>query len=247
MGYPDDSYDELGERFDDLNEALQQLSDVLDEYDELTVVLQHLVETAVRIVPDADLAGVTLLNEGTAPETVAANHPNVREVDAAQYAGNRGPGLVAAREGRSVVADVDEVRALWPELEEPAARVGVKSFIAFPLSLSDETQGSFNLYSSDPQGFRSLDESLLEVFTTAAVTALLQAERHRRAVRSIRNLQQALTSRADIDHAIGVVMALHSISSQEAFDRLVGKSQESNVKLRVVARQLLDKVTNGSD
>jgi len=239
-----DEIDSLDERFDDLNAALQELSDVLDEYDDLVVVLQHLVDSVVRIVPDADLAGITLLTDGTA-ETVAANHPHVRDVDAVQYSGDRGPCLAAAREGRPVIADMEQVRAAWPELVEPAARIGIKSFIALPLVLSDETHGSFNLYSNDPQGFQSLDESILEVFTTAAVTALLQAERHRRAVRSIRNLQAALTSRADIDHAIGVVMALHGVSSQDAFDRLVRTSQESNVKLRAVAHQLLDKVTGG--
>lgn len=237
----DGAFAGLGDRFDDLTEALQDLSGVLDEYDDLAVALEHIAESAVRIVPGADLAGVTLLSDGT-PTTVAATHPRVRDVDEAEYASGAGPCLAAARDGRTVVADVDEVRSTWPDLEEPAARVGIKSFIAVPLVLSDRVRGSFNLYSSDPQGFQSLDESLLEVFTTAAVTALLQAERHRRALQSIRNLQAALTSRADIDHAIGVVMALHGVSAEQAFERLVRQSQESNVKLRSVAHQLLDRI-----
>ncbi|MBM4653808.1 ANTAR domain-containing protein, partial [Rhodococcus hoagii] len=39
-----------------------------------------------------------------------------------------------------------------------------------------------------------------------------------------------------------VVMALHGLSAAEAFERLVSTSQDTNVKVRTVARQLLDKV-----
>ena len=237
----DDTLDALSKRFDEITEALQDLSGVLDEYEDLSTVLQNVVEGAVRIVPGAEMAGVTLLSDESA-ETVAATHPRVRRMDAAQYANDSGPCLTAARDGRSVVADVDQVRSIWPNLEEAAAELGMKSFIALPLVLSDRIQGSFNLYSSDPRGFQSLDEALVEVFTTAAVTALQQAERHRRALNSIRNLQAALTSRADIDRAVGIVMALHGISASDAFDLLVSRSQEANVKLKVVAKQLLDRV-----
>ncbi|BCN54345.1 GAF and ANTAR domain-containing protein [Prescottella equi] len=237
----DDATDTLSERFDEITGALQDLSDVLDEYEDLATVLEHVVEGAVRIVPGADMAGVTLVSDESA-KTVAATHPRVREVDQVQYANDGGPCLTASRDGRSVVVDVDQVRSRWPALEASAADLGIKSFIALPLMLSDRIHGSFNLYSSDPRGFQSLDESLLELFTTAAVTALQQAERHRRALASIRNLQTALTSRAEIDQAIGVVMALHGLPAAEAFDRLVSTSQDTNVKVRTVARQLLDKV-----
>ncbi|MBM4589808.1 ANTAR domain-containing protein [Rhodococcus hoagii] len=237
----DDTTDTLSERFDEITGALQDLSDVLDEYEDLATVLEHVVEGAVRIVPGADMAGVTLVSDESA-KTVAATHPRVREVDQVQYMNDGGPCLTASRDGRSVVVDVDQVRSRWPALEASAADLGIKSFIALPLMLSDRIHGSFNLYSSDPRGFQSLDESLLELFTTAAVTALQQAERHRRALASIRNLQTALTSRAEIDQAIGVVMALHGLTAAEAFDRLVCMSQDTNVKVRTVARQLLDKV-----
>ncbi len=110
------------------------------------------------------MAGVTLVSDESA-KTVAATHPRVREVDQVQYANDGGPCLTASRDGRSVVVDVDQVRSRWPALEASAADLGIKSFIALPLMLSDRIHGSFNLYSSDPRGFQSLDESLLELFT----------------------------------------------------------------------------------
>ena len=102
--------------------------------------------------------------------------------------------------------------------------------------------GSFNLYSSDDDGFRTLDESLLEAFTTAAMVALRQTQRYDGARRSVRALEAALKSRASIDHAIGVLMALHGIDPEAAFDLMVKTSQQSNTKLRDVAQQLLAKI-----
>lgn len=52
-------------------------------------------------------------------------------------------------------------------------------------------------------------------------------------------LQHALTSRAAIDQAIGIALAEHAGTPEEAFQRLVRISQESNVKLRDVARALV--------
>ncbi len=130
----DDATDTLSERFDEITGALQDLSDVLDEYEDLATVLEHVVEGAVRIVPGADMAGVTLVSDESA-KTVAATHPRVREVDQVQYANDGGPCLTASRDGRSVVVDVDQVRSRWPALEASAADLGIKSFIALPFAL----------------------------------------------------------------------------------------------------------------
>jgi AmiR/NasT family two-component response regulator len=56
-------------------------------------------------------------------------------------------------------------------------------------------------------------------------------------------LRTALTSRAVIDQAKGILMALHSIQSHDAFDLLVKASQEQNRKLRDVAANFVAEVT----
>lgn len=57
---------------------------------------------------------------------------------------------------------------------------------------------------------------------------------------------QALTSRAAIEQAKGVVMAVFGVSADRAFDVLRWRSQEANVKLRDLATQLLHEVENTS-
>jgi PAS domain S-box-containing protein len=46
-------------------------------------------------------------------------------------------------------------------------------------------------------------------------------------------------SRAVIEQAKGVLIAAHGISADEAFDRLVRRSQEANIKLKDIASQVL--------
>ena len=55
----------------------------------------------------------------------------------------------------------------------------------------------------------------------------------------VQQLRYALTSRATIEQAKGILMADHHCTPDEAFDLLVALSQDSNVPLRDVARALV--------
>ncbi|NYD40923.1 ANTAR domain-containing protein [Nocardioides panaciterrulae] len=55
----------------------------------------------------------------------------------------------------------------------------------------------------------------------------------------IDQLREALTSRAVIDQAKGIVMARHGCDADEAFSRLVRMSNDSNVRVVEVARALV--------
>ena len=57
-------------------------------------------------------------------------------------------------------------------------------------------------------------------------------------------LRSALTSRATIDQAKGILMAEHGCSPEEAFSRLVKMSQDTNVRLRDVARAIVYQATD---
>jgi two-component system, response regulator / RNA-binding antiterminator len=62
------------------------------------------------------------------------------------------------------------------------------------------------------------------------------------AVREARQLREALTSRATIDQAKGILMAQRGIDAEEAFRVLARLSNESNVRLAEVARALVYQV-----
>ena len=55
-----------------------------------------------------------------------------------------------------------------------------------------------------------------------------------------KQLQGALSTRAVIDQAIGIIRARAGVGPEVAFDRLVRMSQAENVKLYVVAERLVE-------
>ncbi|MEV6625073.1 ANTAR domain-containing protein [Amycolatopsis sp. NPDC051106] len=82
-------------------------------------------------------------------------------------------------------------------------------------------------------------------YTVAATgdgAALRSARRYTAAQETIEQLRTALSSRAVIDQAKGILMALHRISADDAFGRLVEQSQNTNLKLRDVAEQFVTDV-----
>lgn len=56
-------------------------------------------------------------------------------------------------------------------------------------------------------------------------------------------MREALASRAAIDQALGVIMAQERCTSAQAFDVLRSASQNRNVKLRDVAREVVSSVS----
>ncbi|WP_237047672.1 ANTAR domain-containing protein [Lentzea guizhouensis] len=83
----------------------------------------------------------------------------------------------------------------------------------------------------------------MRLFTTAASAAIANAHRWQRARDHIKHLEAALLSRGAIDQAKGVLMAVHTCTADDAFAMLVQRSQQENVKLRDIAKNLLDEVT----
>ena len=63
----------------------------------------------------------------------------------------------------------------------------------------------------------------------------------------IDQLREALSSRATIDQAKGIVMARHGVDADEAFQRLVKMSNDSNVRVADVAAALVYTATGGPD
>ncbi|MEU4445231.1 ANTAR domain-containing protein [Actinosynnema sp. NPDC050801] len=116
-----------------------------------------------------------------------------------------------------------------------------------PLHVDEARSGSLNLYGTGERGFGELDAAILELCTTAAEAALLNARRYLRARRQAAELGQALTTRAVIDQAKGTLMAVHEITADEAFAMPAERSQRENVKLRDLAQRFVtDIIGSGS-
>lgn len=235
------------DRLDEATAALTMLRDGFSGGEPLDEVLQRLAETATRAIQDADAVTVTVNPQQ--PRTAAASDTALVEIDEKQYGANRGPCLEAARTLQAVRAVVGDNKNAWPEFETAAEQHGVRAYLSVPIVLpasdhSDATHmGSLNIYSYTATAFDPFDEGLMRLFTTAASAAIDNAHRWQRSREQIAQLETALVSRAVIEQAKGVLMAVHSCTADEAFAMLVQQSQHKNVKLRDVAKDLLDSVS----
>ncbi|MEV7045342.1 GAF and ANTAR domain-containing protein [Amycolatopsis sp. NPDC051061] len=232
-------------RVDDVTAALDRLAGAFQEEEELAVVLQRVCRQVVHAVADAEIASITLLRDGD-PYTATATGDRAHRIDQAQYAAGRGPCLEAARTGELQRVEVADAAQRWPEFAAAAREAAVVGHLSAPLFVDHQYHGSLNLYDTGGNRFGALDAALLELYTSAAEAALRSTRRHQAARETMRQLRTALTSRAVIDQAKGILMALHCIPSGEAFEMLVKASQEQNVKLREVAQDFVTAATAAS-
>lgn len=223
-------------------QALQDLYRVLNPADHhLETHLHCLCEHAVELIDDADMAGVTVLDEEGNASSATWTSGSVAEIDQLQYRSWEGPCIEAAESAKIVVADRNVAMERWPGFAAAAASYGVGSYLSIPLPPLEPgvRAGAVNVYGSSPDGFARSEVALLNLFTTAAGYAISSAERYRSAHQIVVQLEDALASRAVIDQAKGVLIAVHGVDADAAFAMLVDKSQRSNTKLRVVAEELL--------
>jgi hypothetical protein len=227
---------------DEVTGALASLTATLATEDDFAVLLHQMCAQVVHAVPGVDEATITLLTDHQ-PATVASTGDVVTGLDHDQYAAGHGPCLEAADSGKLVRVSISEAAGTWPDFARDAAAAGFGSFLSAPLVITEEYGGGVNCYSRQDGGFAELDEKLLDLYTSAATPALRVYSRYQQARDTVEHLRTALTSRAVIDQAKGILMAVRQISADDAFTLLVEQSQRENRKLRDLAVQLVSQAT----
>jgi len=150
-----------------------------------------------------------------------------------------GPALRAMRSSELTSMSYDEVVWQWPTLATTARGIG--AFLVAPLSGMPTPVGSVNIYSGSEFGLDTDTDTrdflaVLEEYVNRGMAdyAALHA-----ADQLAVNLREAICSRAPIEQAKGILMAVHQISEDEAFQMLRTESQNHNTKLHDVARSFV--------
>jgi len=118
--------------------------------------------------------------------------------------------------------------------------LGVHSVLSLPLITPGGVVGAMNVYAHPPNAFDEHAAVIGELFAVPAAIAVQNAQVLAQTKRLANQLQAALTSRAVIDQALGILMSRTGSTSDQAFDRLRDRSQADNVKLRDVAQRVVD-------
>ncbi len=222
-----------------LEQELSELAGMLLTNETLELMLGHVAHIAVRAIPACGAAGVTLF-EHDQLTTAAASGPLVQRIDEHQYASDEGPCLESLRTGEVRRSPSLQAETRWPKFRGPAVDDGVVSCLSLPLVIGNHgTGGVLNLYSEN-QPFEETDEQIGRRFMGPASVAVANARAFAKAQAVIDQLQEALQSRDVIGQAKGIIQAREGCGPDEAFERLRDISQYRNIKLRDLAKAVVE-------
>ncbi|MFI8567042.1 ANTAR domain-containing protein [Rhodococcus sp. NPDC078407] len=234
---------DMSARIGEYADALDAVKVMLLQGRELSVILQAVCTEVVSAVAGADMAGITVLEEcGRHPETTASTDPRVHDVDADQYRADEGPCLEAARTRTMVRVRVSEAADRWPTFASNVADIGIASYLSAPLTVDNKHLGALNIYSYSDHGFSDVDEALVRLFVTAIEAAVWISRRATSAEDEVEGLTTAMKTRAAIEQAKGVIMALRGCTADEAFAIMATQSQQRNIKVADIAASIIESV-----
>ncbi|MFF3492150.1 GAF and ANTAR domain-containing protein [Streptomyces sp. NPDC002795] len=223
----------------DLGRFAQQMASMARDLlaqDSVDSTLQRITATATELVDGCDAAGILILHD-TKVETLAATHRMVTDSDQMQQQLGEGPCFDAAHDARGEhvfrIADLTNDYQRWPAYAPRARELGVGSMMGFLLFTDDEDLGALNFYSREPGAFTQDSELAGLLLASHAAVAFSSARTHAQ-------MEHAVATRHVIGEAMGILMGRHHITEDQAFDVLRRYSQESNTKLREVARQVCE-------
>jgi hypothetical protein len=198
-------------------------------------ILNAICQTAVDVIPGADHACISTLVGDEQLRTQAANDDIARQMDRLESEAHEGPCVDSILED-SVQHDSDISNGTkWPKLAElTLERTPVRGMIGYQLVNGLGSRAAFNVF-SDTAGALTRDSvDVGAVLAAFASVSLAAAERQTTA----ENLRKGLESNREIGKAIGLLMAAHEVSDEEAFQILKSASSRTNTKLASLANQI---------
>jgi GAF domain-containing protein len=194
--------------------------------------LESLAASAVANIPGVDFASVTLYGVDETLRTVAATDPLAEQTDAIQYDLREGPCYAAVTHERLVLVNDVASSGDFPRYGVKAAALGVGSQAAIQLVHHGDRAG-LNLYARQRQAFDRSTVQFAELFASQAAALLDYAVQ-------VEQLSEALHTRTDIGTAVGILMERYDIDRNQAFAFLLRNSNDRNIKLRVLAQDVMD-------
>jgi hypothetical protein len=208
---------------------------------DLGQVYQAIVDAAPRLVDGCNRASIMLRHRGRF-ETVAASDEVARTIDGYERELGEGP-CVDAIADATAFHDTDlSDGSPWPRLTERVlALTPVRGMAGFRLRVSDDVTGALNLFSNTAGALTETSVHQGMVLASFAAVALMGSEQRETA----ESLRAGLQSNREIGKALGLMMAFHKITDEQAFLMLRRTSQDLNIKLSEVARRVVEHHNKG--
>ena len=217
---------------DDIVDVARRLADALTPAD-LDTTLRQITAAAVEVLPEVQYASITIKRSDGRLETAAQTDDLLLPLDAAQYELREGPCYYAAVDSVHITSPDLAADSRFPKYAAIAVAAGIHAQAGLQLFDNRDSQGALNLYSEKLGAFADLG-GVGALFAHQSAMAIDYA-------REIESVRQAVVSRGVIGQAVGIVMERFRLDDARAFGFLVRMSQEQNIKVRVLAEELVAK------
>ncbi|CQD21220.1 GAF and ANTAR domain-containing protein [Mycobacterium europaeum] len=219
-----------GTVFAALAEIIYQGSDAGQMYAAICVA-------ATLVVPGCDHASL-LVRDGDRYVTVGASDRLAQRVDELERRSGDGPCIDAIEEETPQIEPDLTTPSLWPKLAKIlVAETPVRGAMGFRLLVDKRKGAALNLFSDAANVFDAESAgrgALLAAFASVAINAVAKGE-------DATSLRRGLLSNREIGKAVGMLMLLHDMTEEQAFDLLRRHSQALNIKLADVAREVIER------
>lgn len=211
------------------SEELGLLSSVVHDSDGVAETAEAVVEFALKAV-GCTAAVIAVDQRNGKLGAVAVSNLAAREL----IDGQRDPGPVreAYGDGNAVLINDTRTDQRWPDWSATAERLGYRSLIVVRLTLGENPVGGLILCHDDPAAFDRDDAAVAHIVARHASIALATARKQE-------SLAEAVDARKLVGQAMGILMERYQIGDEQAFAILRRYSQDTNVKLREIARELV--------
>jgi ANTAR domain/GAF domain len=222
-----------------IDQSAKSLADLRLEGQTIDSIVGTIGRLAVESLKGWDAAATSLVT-GDEVATYGCTDDRINPVDQAQYDAGRGPCVDAIKTGEIQYFDGDSVQPSWRQFAETAADHNVYSVFSFPMRLDEDVIGAINLYSKERDALRPGHREEGSLFAAQAAVAVGNARAYLGKEVQIGHLEDALETRTMIGQATGLLMAQDGLTSDEAFQKLVSVSQNTNIKLREIAQKYVE-------
>jgi transcriptional regulator with GAF, ATPase, and Fis domain len=212
------------------------LAEIIYQGSESSEIYAAICVAATLVVSGCDHASLLVRREGQYV-TVGASDGIAQRIDDLERLVGDGP-CVDAIEEETPQIETDLASATqWQRLAaRVVAETPVRGAMGCRILVDKRKTGALNLFSDKPDVFDNESAgqaTVLASFASVAINAVAQGE-------DVSTLRRGLLSNREIGKAVGMLMMLHKVDEQEAFDILRRYSQDLNIKLADVARSVIE-------
>jgi GAF domain-containing protein len=172
------------------------------------------------------------------PAAISATSKLAQAIDGAQWEAGEGPCVTAFEQRELVVSNDLREDPRWPTLA-PRVPDGVVSAVATPIEVGDRVVGALNVYTDRSHKTDAIRDTI-ELLAATLGAVVYELELGDELDRLGEDMNRALSSRALIEQAKGVIMAQLRCSPEQAFAHLAELGSTRELKLRDVARMVVE-------